>query len=85
MIYKRSWFPSVANVVTVKYGKVSYIHSLWVGLTAPLFELPIMIYRGLIKPLTGGLLAIILVIFSCWFAGIRGRAAGYTVVSAGNK
>lgn len=54
-----------------------YLHSLWVGLTGPFLNLPMMVWDSLIWPILIGLRDIGLAFFLGFIAGVSGRAAGF--------
>ena len=76
-IHKQSWFPHTKNIAVVQPGIVPYSHSLWVGLTSPILNLPLMIWEVMIVPFVGGFFTIIGVSAVAVIAGVSGRALGY--------
>lgn len=76
-MYKQSWFPHPRNITVVPRGVVPYRHSLWVGLTAPILNLPSMVFEVIIAPVVAGFISIIMITGVSVVAGISGCALGY--------
>ena len=74
-----TWFPQVHQVVFDRNNSEPYLHSVWIGLTVPLFNLPTMIWNSVIVPSVRGLI-ITLIFCACnvW-AGLRGHLCGRLV------
>lgn len=67
------WFPSHRNVVISRnIENPNRLHALWIGLTTPLFNLPVMLWECFIRPMAYGLS----VIFSFWLTCLIGGIAG---------
>ena len=62
----------------------SYFNSLFVGLTAPLINLPVLIWNCILKHTLFGLYAVVMFILTSVVMGIRGRAHGVALVSEVN-
>lgn len=75
-----SWFPKANRIAMTEDGenRPPYLHSLFVGLTVPILELPSMIWRMILFPLIDGIVALILLIVVIVISGIRGNAFGFT-------
>jgi len=74
--FKRIWFPDAHSVSIVRQPKEFYFHSLFVGITAPLLNLPYMIWSSIVMPMLGGIFVVTVSVFSIFIAGIRGNVAG---------
>jgi len=72
---KRLMFPAIHQLI-VSAKDVPYGYSLFIGLTTPLVNLPVMIWLSLIYPFLCGLREIVLFTVACVVAGIGGRADG---------
>jgi hypothetical protein len=83
MAFKRSWFPPADQVMVLKGRNISYFHSLWIGLTVPLLNMPIIVFRLIVMPLLHGLFNLIAVVVALFVLGVSGRALGYEVVKDG--
>lgn len=73
---KRTWFPDHTQVGLIHKKDNSYLHSLWIGFTAPIFNLPGLFWSEVFAPTFGGLWTIIRFIFFTFIAGITGNAFG---------
>jgi hypothetical protein len=80
MGFKRSWFPPADQVMVLKGQNVSYFHSLWIGLTVPLLNMPIIVFRLIVMPLLHGFFNSIAVVVALFILGVSGRALGYEIV-----
>jgi len=73
---KRTWFPSPTQVFVVERKNTSYLHSLWVGITTPIFNLPSLVWEEILAPVIKGVFIILLATVVSMFAGLCGVAAG---------
>jgi hypothetical protein len=73
---KRTWFPDHTQVGLIHRDQNSYLHSLWIGFTAPLFNLPGLLWSEVIAPFFGGLWVIAKFFFFTFVAGVTGNAIG---------
>lgn len=73
---KRTWFPDHTQVGLIHRNQNSYLHSLWIGFTAPLFNLPALLLSEVVAPFFIGLLVIAKFFFFTFVAGITGNAVG---------
>jgi hypothetical protein len=76
---KRTWFPQPHQLMIGPTDGTPYLHSLWVGLTAPLFNLPVMLWHLVLLPIITGLTAIVKFFFVTAIAGVRGQAHGFDI------
>lgn len=76
---KKTWFPDQHQLVIGDIKDSSYLHSLWVGLTAPALNLPLMLWYSVFMPMVRGLWFILMYFIFCALAGLRGRAHGFLV------
>lgn len=78
-----TWAPNFDDVYVGKEVKSSYVHSLWVGVVMTLVNLPIMLWRLLLKPIFGvigvALAGTCVAIGSRLIGGLRGHASGIKV------
>lgn len=73
---KRTWFPLHDEVALINKSENSYLHSLWIGLTAPLFNLPMLLFFEVLIPVLAGCWTIIKFFFFTFIAGVTGNAVG---------
>jgi hypothetical protein len=76
---KRTLFPEQHQFVIGHVEGQSYLSSLWIGFTAPLINLPIMLWRSVIKPPFYGLFFIVQFFILAMVAGLCGRAHGFVI------
>lgn len=65
------WFPEPYQIHTGK--NPDYLHSLFIGLTNPLWNLPTMIFIMILKPVLMSVFYILLFIFRCTALGVIGH------------
>jgi hypothetical protein len=68
-------FPSHTQVTLVEKNP-SYWRSLWVGVSAPIINLPFLLWGMVVLPFLMGLLNVLMFILFTAFMGIRGKIAG---------
>ena len=73
------WLPDYFQVSLGRTEGTPYLHSLWVGLTAPLINLPQLVWEAMLRPFFRGALTIATYTARCWFHGLRGEARGVPV------
>jgi hypothetical protein len=76
---ERTLFPEQHQFIIGRIKGQSYLSSLWIGFTAPLINLPLMLWRGVIIPPFVGLFFIAQFFVLGALAGLLGRAHGFTV------
>ena len=77
---KRIWFPEQHQIVISQEGSnAPYLHSVWVGITAPVMNLPVIVWHSIIKPALMGLLFVVRYTWYCVAAGLMGRAQGLNI------
>jgi hypothetical protein len=74
---KREWFPAPQQMLIAPNS--SYLHSLFVGITMPFLNLPVMIWQMILKPASKALVVIFTVFVISFFSGITGRSNAYSV------
>jgi len=79
MKVQRTWFPASYQLVFGEIKDSSWLHSMWVGFTAPLLNLPTMLWRAVIQPLISGVWLIFNFFIVSAIAGVRGKVHGYLV------
>lgn len=72
----RTWFPDYSQIAVVERKYTSYFYSLWVGLTAPILNLPVMIWNEILVPVLDGVITVVTGTIMSVLAGIVGLAAG---------
>jgi hypothetical protein len=82
-VYKRIWFPNATSIAIVRQSKEYYFHSVFVGITAPILNLPYMIWNSILIPLVEGITVVAISVLSTFIAGIRGDVAGIEEVEEG--
>ena len=75
----RTWFPASHQMSFGEDCDSSWLHSMWVGFTAPLLNLPTMLWRAVIKPPIIGIWFIFNFFIVSAIAGLRGKVHGYLV------
>jgi hypothetical protein len=73
---KKSWFPTANRVAIVDTSATNYFHSVWVGVTAPILNLPTMVWLSIVYPMLQGILEVVLAITLSVSAGIVGMVVG---------
>ena len=73
---QKTWFPQSHQMIFDRNNKGSYPHSVFVGLTAPLLNLPTMVWRGVISPPLHGIKFIAIFSLGSIWAGFRGHLRG---------
>lgn len=76
---KRTLFPEQHQFVAGRIKGSSYLSSVWIGCTAPLLNLPLMLWRGVVKPPILGLVLIVQFFVLAMIAGFRGQAHGFVI------
>lgn len=76
MAKTRTWFPRPSEIFLVNRKNTSYIHSLWVGVTAPIFNFPVMMFEEIVLPLIRGVCVVSLAVVMSVLAGVCGIAVG---------
>lgn len=77
--FQRTLFPQQHQFIIGRIQGQSYLSSLFVGLTAPVINLPLMLWQGVIKPPIRGLFFIVSFFIMGAIAGVMGRANGLVV------
>jgi hypothetical protein len=75
----RTWFPAPYQIYFGDATNSSWLHSMWVGFTAPLLNLPSMLWRAVIRPPIFGVWLILNFFIVSAIAGLRGKVHGYLV------
>lgn len=73
---KRTWFPLHDEVSLIRREDNSYLHSLWIGITAPLINLPMLLFFEVLVPMLAGIWTIARFFFYTFIAGVTGNAIG---------
>lgn len=77
---RKTWFPNMDQVF-FKFGSEvpsgNYLNSVWVGLTAPFVNLPVLLFRFLLIPFLMGFFYIVGIFITCIFMGLSGNIVGY--------
>ena len=77
---KKTLFPLAHQVMIITNGKKPPLsRSIFIAFSAPILNLPSMIWRLVIVPLVIGIIQVVAFPCSCVWAGLRGRLDGWKI------
>lgn len=80
--YKRTWFPAHTQIGLTDGVNTSRLHSLWVGVTAPILNLPTMVWQMVMMPLLFGIFSLFKLIAISVYYGASGNVIGTSPVES---
>ncbi|WP_297478309.1 hypothetical protein [Ferrovum sp.] len=78
----RTWFPSSTELFCdidskkLELTPSAYLHSLWVGFSAPIINMPELVWRLIITKFVDGVCTITIFVLISWFNALLGKAIG---------
>lgn len=77
--FEITWFPEPHQIMFDSHNEQSYLHSVWIGCTSPLLNLPLMLWYHVISPVIRGLWFILNFFILSFINGLSGRMFGAIV------
>ena len=82
---KTLWFPGVHQVFFEREKKPSYLHSVFIGFTTPIMNLPSVIVLSILSPLFRGVLNILKMLILMPVLGLSGKLTTHNITFAEAK
>jgi hypothetical protein len=72
----RTWFPLHGQLGLTDASNTTRLHSLWVGLTAPILNLPTLVWVLILSPMLNGFVNLFNVFALSAYYGVTGQMIG---------